>query len=163
MKKLLAVVSVFVSVSSVSFAQSDAKIEKGKKVKFDYTLTVDGQVVETSKGKVPLEYVHGEGKIILGLEKALAGMKVGDTKKVKIEPKDAYGEINNQAYRELPKTSFPANFEAAPGMVIELKDPDGNVIPAIVWEVKEQAIVLNFNHPLAGKTLEFDVKIVSIE
>ena len=141
----------------------EIKIEDGRTVKFDYKLTIDGQVVESSEGKEPLEYEHGAGAIIPGLEKKLAGMIAGDERTVIVAAKDAYGEINEEAYREVEKSKFPADFTPEPGMIIEIRNPDGGAVPAIVWEVKENTVVLNFNHPLAGKTLQFDVKIVSVQ
>lgn len=155
---------IVLSASMVSFAQNAAvTIEKGKKVKFDYTLKVDGKVVETSNGKEPLAYTQGEGDIIPGLESQLAGLKVGDQKNVVVAPKDAYGEIKPEATKEFPISSFPKDFKPAVGAVVQLQDDKGNVAPAIIQEIKGDKVILNFNHPLAGKTLEFDVKIVSIE
>ncbi len=139
------------------------KIDDGKVVKFDYTLKIDGQAVETSIGKAPLEYTHGEGTIIPGLSSRIKGLAVGDEKTVLVPAKEAYGEIDDKAYREVSRTTLPEGFEPQPGMVIELQAPDGNTVPAVVWEVKDETIVLNFNHPLAGKTLEFDIKIVDIK
>lgn len=154
----------FLCVTVVSNVNGEAmKIENGRKVKFDYTLKIDGQVVETSNGKEPLEYTQGEGKIIPGLESRLVGLTAGEEKSVVIPAAEAYGEINEAAYREVPKSSLPDGFEPEAGMVLEIKAPDESVVPAVVWEVKEETIVLNFNHPLAGKTLQFDVKIVSVE
>ena len=141
----------------------NATIENGKKIKFDYTLKVDGQVVETSEGKEPLEYTHGSGDIIPGLETQLVGLKVGDSKNVVVEPKDAYGEIQPDATKDFPLTSFPEDFKPAVGMVVQLEDDKGNVAPAMIKEIKEDKVILDFNHPLAGKTLEFDVKVVAIE
>lgn len=139
------------------------KIEDGKKVTFDYTLKIDGEVVETSEGKKPLEYTHGEGSIIAGLTSRIAGLAVGEEKTVIVPAKEAYGEVDEEAYREVPKTQFPEGFEAQRGMVIELQAPDGGAVPAVIWDIKDETIVLNFNHPLAGKTLQFDVKIVDIK
>ncbi len=161
---LTSLVMLFLVTVSVSFVSGeDVTIGKGKKVKFDYTLKIDNELVETSEGKEPLEYTHGEGQIIPGLASALNGLKVGDEKTVVIEPKDAYGEIIEEAMKELPKSSFPEEFEPQQGMVIELKNEEGESAPGIIWEIKDAGIVVNFNHPLAGKTLEFDIKIVEIK
>ncbi|MBF0386052.1 MAG: peptidylprolyl isomerase [Candidatus Omnitrophica bacterium] len=141
----------------------DLAVSEGKKVKIDYTLTIEGQAVETSKGKEPLYYTHGSGQIIKGLEAALAGMKVGAEKKVILEPKDAYGEMLNEAIKEFPIEKFPKDPALKVGMVVEFNSPDGNVLPGIIWEIKEKTVNVNFNHPLAGKKLEFDVKVISIE
>jgi peptidylprolyl isomerase len=141
----------------------DAVIEDGKKVKFDYTLTIDGEQIETSEGKEPLEFTQGEGLIIQGLADAMQGMKVGETKSVTLTPENAYGVEVPEAYKEFPKSTFPEGFEFQKGMIVELRTPEGQAVPGIIWEDKGEAVVVNFNHPLAGKTLTFDVKVVGIE
>ena len=158
---MVGILSAFVFVANTM--GEEMKIEKGKKVKFDYTLKVDGKLVETSEGKTPLAYTHGSQQIIPGLESQLEGLHIGDKKLVTVAPKDGYGEVSKDAFRDFPKTSFPKDMKPETGMVLELQGPDGQKVPATVWEIKEDKVVLNFNHPLAGKTLEFDVKIVSIE
>jgi FKBP-type peptidyl-prolyl cis-trans isomerase 2 len=150
-------------VAGSSFAADDATITAGKKVKFDYTLTVDGQMVETTQGKQPLDYVHGQKQIIPGLEKELEGMKVGESKKIVVKPEDGYGQVVKEAFREFDKAKLPQGVEPKVGMMLELKDAEGNSYPAAISEVKEKTVMLDFNHPLAGKELSFDVKIVSIE
>ena len=138
-------------------------VENGKKVKFDYTLKVNGEVVESSVGKKPLEYVHGQGQIIPGLSAALEGLHVGDEKSVTVAPAQGYGEVNPEAFKEFPKTAFPPDFAPATGMVVELQTPEGQAVPAVISEVKGETVSGNFNHPMAGKTLVFDVKIIAIE
>ncbi len=142
---------------------ADAVVADGMKVKFDYTLTVEKEEVETSKGKEPLEYVHGKSMLIPGLEKELAGMKVGDTKVITVKAEDAYGPVRPEAVRELEKEKLPKDVTPEVGMVLEMQDPQGNAYPAMVKEVKDKTFVLDFNHPLAGKELQFDVKIVAVE
>jgi FKBP-type peptidyl-prolyl cis-trans isomerase SlyD len=164
MKKIFSVFICILFSHALAFAQSDAKIEKGKKVKMDYTLKVEGQTVETTVGKQPLEYTQGQGMLIPGLERELEGMKVGDQKTVKVEPKDAYGEVNKDAIREFPKTAFPADFKLEIGTVIEIKDEKSQeAAPGVIWDIKDDKVTVNFNHPLAGKTLEFDVKVLDIK
>ena len=160
---ILGVLILSVVATQISAKAQDVKIEKGKLVKFDYTLKVEGKVLETSEGKQPLEYTQGSGQIIPGLETALEGMKVGDKKTVTIAPKDAYGEVRSDAVKEIPKTSFPKDFTATVGMVVEVGDGKDAGAPATITEVKDNTVVINFNHPLAGKTLEFDVKIIDIK
>ncbi len=138
-------------------------IEKGKKVNFEYTLTVEGEVVDTSKGRGPFEYVHGQGQIIPGLSKELEGMATGDEKKITITPDEGYGVVNPEAIKEVPKTSLPPDIEVKSGMYLQMKTNTGQPMPIRVSDVKESTVVLDLNHPLAGKTLEFDVKIVSVE
>jgi len=152
-------VYLFLATSTI-FAQETVK--EGKTVRFDYTLKVEDQAIESSEGKKPIEYVHGVGKIIPGLANALEGMKEGDTKSVKIEPEDAYGEIIEDAIKDVPKDNFPEDFTFEVGTVIQLQDPEGNNYPGVVWEVKDDSVVVNFNHPLAGQSLTFDVEIISI-
>ncbi|MCF7873377.1 MAG: peptidylprolyl isomerase [Candidatus Omnitrophica bacterium] len=138
-------------------------IEKGKKVAFDYTLTVDGQVVDSSKERGPLTYTHGEGKIIPGLATELKGMKAGEQATVKVEPKEAYGQKNPEALKEVPKSSLPKDLEPKVGMMLQMQGPQGQAVPVKVAEVKDEVVVLDLNHPLAGKTLNFDVTVVSVE
>ena len=159
-----ALVVVFVTTLCVGVGQAaSATVDKGKKVKFDYTLKVGSTVVETSLGRAPVEYVQGEGKIIPGLEAQLQGLKAGEQKKFTLLPKDGYGEANPQAFREFPKTMFPKDFVAKKGLIIELQGDKGQVVPATIAEVKQDTVLLDFNHPLAGKTLQFDVKIISVQ
>ena len=144
-------------------AKVDRAVKDGMTVSFDYTLKeTDGKLIETSKGKSPLKYVHGQKQMIPGLEKQLTGMKVGDEKNVRVKPEDAYGPINKSAFQEVPKDKIPANGLKV-GAVLAAKSPEGQVIPARVHEIKEKVVVMDMNHPMAGKTLVFDVKIVDIQ
>jgi FKBP-type peptidyl-prolyl cis-trans isomerase 2 len=141
----------------------DMTISKGKKVKFDYTLTVDKETVETTTGKQPLEFVQGNGMLIPGLEKELEGLKAGDTKRVVVKPEEGYGMPNPQLTREFDKAKLPTDMKPEKGMVLEMQDPQGQSYPCTIVEVKDKTVMLDFNHPLAGKELTFDVKIVSVE
>ena len=138
-------------------------IQKGKQVSFDYTLSVDGEVVDSSKEGQPLEYTHGEGKIIIGLEKEMEGLKVGDEKTVEVKPEEAYGVKDPQAFRDVPKSSLPQGLEPKVDMMLQMQGPGGQALPVRISEVKDDKIVLDLNHPLAGKTLMFQVKIVEIK
>jgi FKBP-type peptidyl-prolyl cis-trans isomerase 2 len=158
---VLAVCMLFVTVGNVK--AEDQVIAKGKKVKFDYTLTVDGQVADTSDERGPLEYVHGQEMIIKGLESQLEGLKVGDQKTVVISAEDGYGAVDAEAILDLPKTSLDPAVVPEKGVELELQGKDGQTIPGIIEAVGEETVTVNFNHPLAGKELKFDVKIVGIE
>jgi FKBP-type peptidyl-prolyl cis-trans isomerase 2 len=138
-------------------------IENGKKVKFHYTLTVDNQVVQTSEGQQPLAYTHGSGEIIPGLAVELEGMNEGEEKSVSVSAENAYGKVNPDAFKELPKSSLPEGLEPKKDMTLQAHTPEGQEIPVRVSEIKEDSIVIDLNHPLAGKDLKFDVKVVSIE
>jgi FKBP-type peptidyl-prolyl cis-trans isomerase 2 len=160
---LVVLAAMFCAFTITAAHAEDAVIASGKKVKFDYTLKVDGQVVESSQGATPIEFTQGDGKIIPGLSTALEGLKVGDKKAVTVNAKDAYGDLIPEAVKDFPKTSFPADFQFAAGTVVELQSPEGQKIPGIIKEVKTDMVTVDFNHPLAGKTLEFDVAIVDIQ
>jgi len=163
MKKLRWIAVVVCVVLAMVGRVEASGVEAGKKVKFDYKLTIDGQVIESSEGKQPIEYTHGEAQIIPGLSAALEGMNVGDNKTVTIEPDQGYGTVKQDAFKEVPKKNFPEDFKFEVGSVIELQSPDGGVFPGVISAIKEEAVVVNFNHPLAGKTLVFDISIVGIE
>lgn len=149
------------------FAQTAAKpatvIQAGSLVAFDYTLKDDtGNVIDSSQGKQPMHYVHGKGQIIPGLEKELAGMSVGSEKKVTVKPEDAYGQVNPQAFQEVPKDKLPPEALKV-GTVLSARGPDGQTVPVRVHEIKEDTVVMDFNHPLAGKTLFFDIKVTEVK
>ena len=132
-------------------------------ISLEYTLkSPDGKVIETSKGREPLKYIHGQKMMIPGLEKELTGMKVGGEKHVTVKPEDAYGKINPKAVQEVPKEKIPVNALKV-GAVLAAKSPEGRVVPMRVHEIKEKTVVMDMNHPMAGKTLVFDVKVVDIQ
>ncbi len=131
-------------------------------VSLEYTLTVDGQVIDSSEGHGPIEYIQGQGQIILGLEKATYGMAVGESKEVVVPPAEAYGEADPNAFVEVPKSEFPPEIPLEVGTPLQLRDNQGQIFDATIAEIKEDSVVLNFNHPLAGKTLTFQVKVVGI-
>lgn len=141
----------------------DSNIKEGSIVSIEYTLTDDtGKVIDTNVGKEPLTFVQGAGQIVKGLEQALNGMKVGDEKKVQVKPEDGYGLPNEKAFQEVPREMIPPEAQKA-GAMLMTKSQDGRTVPIRVHEVKEKTVVVDFNHPLAGKTLNFDVKIKDIK
>jgi len=142
---------------------ADIAIQSGSQVAFDYTLTVDGKVVGSSEGKGPLEYTQGDGKLLPGLAKQMEGLKVGDEKQIELKPEEAYGSRNPQAFQEVPNTNLPIGLRPEVGMILEARDKDGKSFPARITEVKQDSILVDLNHPLAGKTLYFKVKIVSVK
>lgn len=161
---LLALVGI---IALPAFADSPAekgamKITHGKNVSFEYSLTVDGQVVDSNVGKTPLEYIHGEKKLVPGLEKAMEGMAAGESKKVTVLPEDGYGEVDQRALTEVNLDQIPPDARKV-GMMLGTRGPNGEVLRARVKELNGSKVTLDFNHPLAGKTLEFDVKIVSVK
>jgi len=165
MKIVLASLSLaFVLTAASTVYGEDAKviqITDGKAVKLNYTLSVDGKVVDSSDGAEPLQYVHGQKQLIPGLERQLEGMKVGDEKEADIKPEDAYGDINPKAYAEIPREKLPPG-DLKVGMQLHTTGQDGQPVFATISKVKKDSVVMDFNHPLAGKKLHFKVKIVSI-
>ncbi|MPZ78260.1 MAG: peptidylprolyl isomerase [Deltaproteobacteria bacterium] len=168
--KLLALIAALAVLGSVlpAVLQSAGKakdevVKDGSVVSLQYSLSgEDGKLIESNKGKDPLQYTHGTQQIVPGLEKELAGMKVGGEKRVKVKPEDAYGPINSKAFQELPKEQIPPNGLKV-GTILTAKGPQGQTIPVRVHEIKEKTVVVDLNHPMAGKTLLFDVKILDIQ
>jgi FKBP-type peptidyl-prolyl cis-trans isomerase 2 len=136
-------------------------VAKGRKVSIEYTLTLDdGSVFDTNVGKEPLTYTQGRGRVLPALQKALLGLEAGDRRKVDLPPDQTYGPT--KPYRKVSLASLP---EAArkEGMRVTSKDPDGKVHVLRVRAIEGDEAVLDPNHPLTGKTLHFDVKIVAVE
>jgi len=142
-------------------AREDANvIQDGSVVSIEYKLTLDdGTEVDTNLGKEPLVYTQGEGQIIPGLEKEMVGLALGDTKTVKVSAKDGYGDVNPEALREVEAEQVPEDARKEGAMLMA----EGHGAPIRVHEVREDKIVLDFNHPLAGQALNFDVKVISVE
>lgn len=137
-------------------------IALNKVVSIDYTLTdSEDQVLDTSQGHEPLSYLHGRGHIIPGLEKALEGRSPGDTIKVSIPPEDAYGPRREELIEEIPKDHFDLEGEIQVGMRFQA-NTDAGVMVMSVTELREDSVVVDANHPLAGETLNFDVTVVDI-
>ena len=142
---------------------SPMTVSDGKIISMEYTLTLENkEVIDTNVGGKPLKFTQGSHEIIVGLETALEGMKTGDSKKVTVAPEKGYGPHNPQAVREVPIDKIPPEAREV-GAQLQGKDGEGRVVHPRVAEVNEQVVVLDFNHPLAGKTLYFDVKILDIE
>jgi FKBP-type peptidyl-prolyl cis-trans isomerase 2 len=138
-------------------------IKKGDKVKIEYTGTLDdGTVFDTSEGKTPLEFEAGSGKVIKGFDDAILGMGKGEEKNVKIEAKNAYGDNNPKLKKKIPRDQLPKDQEPKPGMVLVVKTSNGQQFPAKIAEVADKEITLDLNHPLAGKNLNFKIKIVDV-
>lgn len=131
-------------------------------VGMEYTLTSEGAVVDSTEGKEPFHYVQGHGQIIPGLERQLAGLHVGDSKEVTVTPEDGYGAVDPAAIIEVKKEQLPKDVAPNVGIVLQGVNPDGQRFRARISEVKEQSVLLDLNHPLAGKTLVFKVKITDL-
>ena len=130
-------------------------------VQFTYTLkSSDGEVIDASEGDAALSYLHGHGNIVPGLEKALEGKVVGDEVKVTVPPEEGYGMHDPNEVKKFPREQF--DFDPEEGMIVQAQAPDGTVVPLQVAKVEDDGITLDSNHPLAGQTLNFEVKVVEV-
>ncbi len=140
-----------------------SQAEKGNKVKVHYTGTLtDETIFDSSREREPLEFTVGAGQMIAGFDAAVVGMKVGDNKKVTIPANEAYGPKSEEAMIKVPKTQLPQGMEPQVGMQLEATQQDGRSQVLVVAEVLEDEVVLDANHPLAGKDLIFDIEMVEI-
>ena len=139
-----------------------ASIKDGSRVQLEYTLTDNaGTVLDSNKGAEPFAYTHGERQIVPGLESALAGKRAGDVAKVTVNPEDGYGKVDPKAQIEVGRERVPPDIKV--GSQLTGRDPNGGTRAVRVKEIKEKSVVLDLNHPLAGKTLVFDVRILSVD
>lgn len=133
-------------------------------VSMSYELTVDGELIDSSEnieGEV-IAFIQGSGNIIPGLEQALYGMKVGESKQVKVEPEAAYGAVDQDAFIWVPREEFPDSIPLEVGTVFEMREESGETHLARITELQEEQVHVDLNHPLAGKTLEFKIDIVDL-
>lgn len=138
------------------------RVMDGLVVAMDYSLHVDGELVDASESGDPLEYLHGYGNIIPGLERELTGLAAGESRQVVVVPQDGYGDNDDTAFMEVPRSEFPADIELEAGMELQVEGEGGNSMYARITEVGAEQVRLDFNHPLAGKELHFEVKVVSL-
>ena len=138
------------------------KIETNKVVTIDYTLkNAAGQIIDSSEGDEPLAYLHGNGNLVPGLEKALEGLSAGDAIQVVVPPAEGYGERDEAKVGEAPLSAFEDVGEIKPGMQFEAEGPEGSEMVTVI-SVADDVITLDGNHPLAGETLHFDVTVREI-
>lgn len=135
-------------------------VEQGHFVKVQYTGTfADGTVFDSSEGKEALEVLAGKGMLIKGFDDALIGMKEGEEKEIDIPSDKGYGQRRDELVKEVPKSDLGDNVKPEVGMMLGIKAPTGQVFPATITEVKDDSIMLDANHPLAGKDLHFKLKV----
>jgi FKBP-type peptidyl-prolyl cis-trans isomerase SlyD len=141
----------------------DTTAGDGKVVSIHYTLRDDdGDVVDSSTGGEPLEYLHGAGNIVPGLENEMVGKAAGDKFKVTVKPSEGYGEVQGDGPRAVPKSAFPKDAELEEGMQLFVRGPDGEPFPVWVVAIEDDHVMLDANHPLAGENLHFEVEVVSM-
>lgn len=136
------------------------RIGEKKVVRIDYTLrNADGEVIDTSEGGEPLTYLHGFEQIVPGLERELAGMEAGEGKDVVVEPEEGYGVPDPQGVFGVPRTAFPADASLAVGDAFVGEDDEGQALPVRVVELRDDMVIVDANHPLAGEKLFFHVDV----
>ena len=137
-------------------------IEKGKKVAVQYTVFLaDGTQIDTNVGEEPLELVIGSHQVFPALEDALLGLKPGDEKQIHLQPEEAYGPVVPEAFKEVDLAVVPDGFRYE-GAVLGIQDPAGGLFPIRVHQINENKAILDFNHPLAGQALRFEMKVVQV-
>lgn len=141
---------------------SKDKVQDGMVVSMEYTLHVDGELLDSSEGHGPLQFLAGYGNIIPGLESEMVGMKVGESKDVVVSPADGYGEYNEEAFMDVPRGQFPKDMPVEEGLELTVRDDSGQGRYARIESVEGETVRLNFNHPLAGDELHFNVKVVAL-
>tara|TARA_Y100000310_G_scaffold70474_1_gene66141 strand:- start:2805 stop:3335 length:531 start_codon:yes stop_codon:yes gene_type:complete len=150
-------------VLNSSFTLGAKQVKPGDTVKVEYTGTLDdGSIFDTSEGRDPLEFKVGEGQMIPGFDTAVIGMKIGQEKEIKLEPSEAYGDPNPALIQEVPRDDIPIEEELKPGTLLAVTVPNGNQVPATITEVTDETVTIDVNHPLAGQTLNFKIKVVDI-
>ncbi len=140
------------------------EVKSGDTVHIHYTGTLlDGTTFDSSEGRDPLSFEVGSGQIIPGLDVALPGMTVGDTKVVKVPSEEAYGPLNPEMRQAVPRDGIPADIPLEVGTQLQMQTPEGQAMPVTVVDVDEATVTLDANHPLAGKDLQFDIELVKID
>jgi FKBP-type peptidyl-prolyl cis-trans isomerase 2 len=139
------------------------QVKSGDTVKVHYHgRLLDGSTFDSSEGNEPLEFQVGSGMVIKGFDDGVVGMGVGDKKTLNIPAEEAYGSKNDEMLVEFPKEQFPEDMKPEVGMRLNMTNGDGHVIPVVITEVKEESVMLDANHPLAGEALVFDIELVEI-
>ncbi len=137
-------------------------VQNGVVVSMDYKLTVDGELLDSSDEAGPLQFLAGYDNIVPGLEREMIGMKIGESKDVVVAPEDGYGEFDEEGFMDVPRSEFPSDMEIEEGVELNVTDEDGENQYARVESVTDETVRLDFNHPLAGAELHFNVKVVAL-
>ena len=139
------------------------QVKDGDVVRVHYTgKLTNGEQFDSSTGREPLEFTVGGGQMIKGFDDAMPGMTVGEKKTINIQPEDAYGHKNEDAVIEFPRTNVPPDMPLEVGMQLQLRDEEGHPVPVTIAEVKDDTVLLDANHMLAGKELIFEIELLEI-
>ncbi len=140
-----------------------SQAKPGDTVRMHYSGSLaDGTQFDSSEGRDPLEFTLGSGQIIPGLDKAMTGMEVGESKQVVVEPDEGYGDRDPSRIQAVPREQIPDHIPTEPGTQLQMQTPEGQTMPVVVAETNETEVTLDANHPLAGQKLTFDVELVEI-
>lgn len=137
-------------------------VQDDQVVSLDYTLYVEDVLLETTRGNKPINFIQGTGQIISGLEDALYGMEVGESRTVELTPDQAYGESDPDAVQKVKQEEFSEEIPLEVGNFLDLRDSEDNVLSAQITAKDEDTVTLDFNHPLAGKDLKFEITVVNL-
>jgi peptidylprolyl isomerase len=138
-------------------------VTDGNTIKVHYTGKLgDGSVFDSSDGRQPLQFTVGQGEVIQGFDKTVIGMKIGDAKTFTIPFMEAYGPYHKEMVIVLKRGQFPPELNPQVGQHLQMSKPDGDAIPVIVTAVSDDSLTLDANHPLAGKNLTFEIKLVEV-
>ena len=174
MKAIFGKITVIIVIIAVLWAISPSflgllgtigakQVKQGDTVKVEYMGTFEnGTVFDTSEGREPLEFIAGIGQMIPGFDNAVIDMKIGQEKEIKLQPSEAYGDYNPELVQEIPKKQVPIEEELKQGMVLAVTLPNGRQVPATITKAANETVTIDLNHPLAGKALNFKLKVVDI-
>ena len=137
-------------------------VKQGDTISVNYTgrYQQNGEVFDTSHGREPLKFTVGAGQLIQGFDSAVIGMTAGEKRTVTVSPEEGYGDHREEMVFDIPRDRIPEDMELQPGMMLQLSDEQGNKIPAVVAALLDDTVKMDANHPLAGKTLEFEIEVV---
>jgi FKBP-type peptidyl-prolyl cis-trans isomerase SlyD len=159
----LSLITMLAAAAVAQTPPAGSPVQNGSTVSIEYTLKDDGgQVLDSNKGGPPLVFVQGQRDIIAGLEREMLGLRTGDERQIVVKPEDAYGPVVPNAQAEVPKEAIPEEGRKI-GTTLMARSGGGEARPVVVKEIKETTVVLDLNHPLAGKTLYFDVKVLDVQ
>lgn len=142
---------------------NDLTIGPGTQVTLHFALELeDGSVVDSNFDREPVTFVMGDGNLLPGFEEALLGLQAGDEKSFVIPPEKGFGPYNPENIQEFRRADFPADVELTEGLVLSFADAQSNELPGVVQEFDERTVTVDFNHPLAGRDIEFSVRIIDV-
>lgn len=141
----------------------DIAIADETRVTLNFSLSLeDGTVVDSNHGEEPVTFTVGDGNLLEGFEKAMYGLRAGDERELTITPEQGFGQPNENNVQEVPRSDFPEDLTLEVGLMLSFSDAQNTELPGVIKELKENSILVDFNHPLAGRTLKFKVHIHSV-